>query len=80
MSFDVIESDLLADVITLRDEARTVQRYLIPLADPTGDARLAYGVMADRLDQIIEQANADLSGGIPYAPNSCSQSKSTTKG
>ena len=46
---------LLADVIAFRDECRTAQRELIPQADPTGDARQAYGVCADQLTALIER-------------------------
>ena len=46
---------LLADVIAFRDECRTAQRDLIPQADPTGDARLVYGVCADQLTALIER-------------------------
>ena len=51
-------TELLAEIITLRDEARSAQINLIPAFDPTGDARMAYGVVADRLDKIIARANA----------------------
>ncbi len=44
---------LLADIIAFRDECRTAQRDLIPAADPTGDARMAYGTCADLLTALI---------------------------
>lgn len=45
----------LSDIITTRDECRTAQRDLIAAADPTGDARLAYGVVADQLTALIKR-------------------------
>ena len=44
---------LLGDIISLRDECRNAQRDLIPAADPTGDARMAYGIVADHLTAMI---------------------------
>lgn len=46
---------LLDEVIAFRDECRTAQRELIPQADPTGDARRAYGVCADQLTALLER-------------------------
>src|SRR3989337_1087432 len=46
------KSRLITEIIALRDEARASQRNLVPAADPTGDARMAFGVVADRLDDI----------------------------
>lgn len=46
---------LLADISNFRDQCRTAQRDLIPAADPTGDARMAYGVAADQLDALIKR-------------------------
>jgi len=44
---------LLWEITVLRDETRDAQRLLLPAADPTGDARLAYGIIADRLDAAL---------------------------
>lgn len=52
---DVGYISLLTDVITFRSECRMAQQNLIPAADPTGDARLAYGVCADALTAMIER-------------------------
>lgn len=50
-----MENVLLADIIAIRDECRIAQRLLAPADDPTGDARLAYGVCADQLAALIER-------------------------
>ena len=53
-------NNLLAEAIRVRDECFSAQRDLIPAADPSGDARLAYKVVADRLTEIIvEQARKE---------------------
>ena len=46
---------LLADIISFRDECLVAKRDLIPAADPTGDARLAYGVVSDQLTALIKR-------------------------
>ena len=46
-------NNLLAEVIRVRDECLSAHRDLIPAADPSGDASLAYKVVADRLTEII---------------------------
>jgi tRNA(Glu) U13 pseudouridine synthase TruD len=49
-------ASLLAEIVQLRNEARSAEQEMIPALDPTGDARTAYGVIADRLDEIIANA------------------------
>jgi hypothetical protein len=44
---------LLREVAVMRDECRVAQRDLLPVADPTGDARMTYGICADRMDKIL---------------------------
>lgn len=46
---------LLADIVALRDECRFAHSNMIQAADPNGDARLAYGVISDRLDALIKR-------------------------
>jgi len=53
-------SDLLAEVIRVRDECLSAHRGLLPEADPSGDARLAYGVVADRLTEIIAEQSQEV--------------------
>ena len=53
-------NDLLGEIKRVRDECRAACSDLLPSADPLGDARMAYGVVADRLTEIItmsEQRN-----------------------
>ena len=53
-------SYLLGEIKRVRDECRAACSDLLPSADPLGDARMAYGVVADRLTEIItmsEQRN-----------------------
>lgn len=44
---------LKAMIQELLNECSTAKRELLPQADPTGDARLAYGIVADRLAEIL---------------------------
>lgn len=46
--------ELLSNIVAFRDECRVAARDLIPAADPSGDARMAYGSVADQLTALIE--------------------------
>ena len=46
---------LLADIVSFRDECLVAKLELISAADPTGDARLAYGVVTDQLTELIKR-------------------------
>ena len=54
MSETVLKA-LLAEIVSFRDECLAAQRDLIPAADPNGDARLAYGVVADQLTALMKR-------------------------
>ena len=46
---------LLADIVSFRDECWVAARDLMPVADPTGDARLVYRVIAEQLTVLIKR-------------------------
>ncbi len=46
---------LLADIVACRDECRGAEKNLLPAADPLGDARIAFGTVANQLDALIKR-------------------------
>ena len=46
---------LLADITSCRNECMRAKEELMPMADPDGSARIAYGVVADHLAAIIKR-------------------------
>lgn len=46
---------LLSEIILFRNECRAARKTMIPAADPTGDARLAFKVVADQLTELIKR-------------------------
>ena len=50
---------LLSDIVSFRDECSVAELKLIPEADLSGDARLAYGIVADQLTDLIARHLGD---------------------
>lgn len=51
--------NLYSAIAELSKEARAAEKNLFPAADPDGNARTAYGIVAERLERIVAECHKE---------------------